>query len=832
MKKTIKGLFTTLCAGVAIASVLVACGVTPEEKPEEETPKTAPTGLMLGNLTGTADDPEDTGEGTISVPYTVTLNTGATREHNMTVRPAGADTAFAWTVGTIEGEQFTASETSTVTVTQNDAKLTVNAGDTAGEYYVRGVAETGELTVYLKVTVNEYVPLTGITLDGFEKVENQDYDYYIKTAKGTNWDVGAGITERGQKLLDGEIFGGNQKPLHLNYFGNVYKFDFKATPANATNDEFILTPADKTIFEANSDGTWTAKAAGETIVTVTNSENEASVKLKVEVVDTIYPGILKSAYDAVTAKTDLDWYFDGNADDKPGTLAKLDAWNIVMNKTTSHIDGDDGNQKAFYLGDPDRPYGIDLESRIDSNTPVSTSDTLALAWTKAVIAAGANKLYAFIGNNNKTFGKYRIMMVDGEGNTYPVTDGWQEQGADGSGTRYDFDVPAGAKGKTVAIVIESALNTKGENYELHIKGVWIDLPITRVAFKEQEVTVTQGSTFTPELIINPSKVIDDRMTYSVTSGDASKITFESGEITVAKDAPIGDYTIKVASQADPTVTATLALKVEAYVDLTAFTAQYAQRSGAKADLAGAEFNEKQGATPYVLDFGYAPDNASVKGFDVAYGTEGVAIVKTTTEDNVTTHTLEFRNPGTTTVTITPKAEEGASMAVTFNVTVRAGQVLNWANKDAILKTEGGWTKAGDGDSGVGEGVDLNGTSSDVENKGRISYSVNLKEKDMNTLALGVRSFVRSGETNCLMYVSVTKEDGSTKRILASNYEYATGTDTIKVVNSDTEDPDKKFERRNEFIFDLGEFADLDEDVTITIGVDDGTHCVIMDVKLS
>ncbi len=808
---------------LASGTALTAACAKPDNS-GDNTQKVAPTSLMLNNLTGDANGEE--GEGTISAPYTVSVAAGKTSVHNMTVRPVGADAAFDWTVGVIEEETFTESQSPAITVSQTEVSLTIQTGEQLGDYYVKGEAQTGDFEVYLKVSVTEYVALESFTLNGFEKVEGQEYDYVFKTAKGSTWDLNKGMTRRGQDLLDGKIFGGNQAPKNLTYYSNLYKFEFTPVPANATNTAWVMTAADPAMFKAEGDGSWTAAKAGETIVTVTNGANEASVKIKIEVVDTLYTGILKSEYEDYAANTNLDWYFDGDADEKELTLSRLHAWNLVVNKTTAAVDGDDNNQKIFYLGDPARPYGIDLESRIDSKTGVTPGTTLALAWTKATIPAGSDKIFAVIGNNNKNINRYRIVMVEGNGTVYPVTDGWVDKEADPTGTPVSYAVPAACKGKDVAVVIESTLTKTGDNCEMHLKGVWITLPVSDVEFKTKAAEASQGSVYQLDVQLSPSKVIDASIEYMVTSapqGGEGKISIdENGLATVAVDAPTGEYVIKAVSLANAHANDTFTLTVTGYNNLTGFTAKYTARNGQLTDLNGATFNEKQGAAGYVLSFGYLPENASVQDYTVTYSTENVARITTSENDahEMITY-LNFLVPGTTTVTVTPKAAEAAALAITFNVTVREGVVLNWDNKAAIIDEEKGWTVSGGWDSGVGEGADINGN-----NGGKLTYEVDLTEKDLATLTLGARTFVRPNETNSKMYVSVKLADGTETRVLASNYEYADGVDTILIDNSDP-----KFDQRNEFVFDLSAFADKGV-VTITIGADAGTHCVITDIQLS
>lgn len=148
-----------------------------------------------------------------------------------------------------------------------------------------------------------------------------------------------------------------------------------------------MTESNEGIFTLSSDGNWTADAAGSTVITVSNTSGEAEIKIKVDVVDTLYNGVLRSEYDEMEANAECYWNFDSNPDDYEATKAMLEDWQLVMNKTTSDPNGDDGNQKMFYLGTATRVYGIGLETQIDSSTGLSSGAVTALTWTKAAIPA-------------------------------------------------------------------------------------------------------------------------------------------------------------------------------------------------------------------------------------------------------------------------------------------------------------------------------------------------------------------------------------------------------------------------------------------------------------
>lgn len=145
-----------------------------------------------------------------------------------------------------------------------------------------------------------------------------------------------------------------------------------------------------------------------------------------------------------------------------------------MNKTTANPDGDDGNQKIFYLGTADRIYGVCLETRIDSSTGLSAGEVTALTWTKAHIPATATTMTVAIGNNDKTFGSYRITLVKADGTAKCVTDGWvlKSKPLDDGKPYAEYQIPDDFKDSDVAIVIETSLAQTDNNCELHFKGLW------------------------------------------------------------------------------------------------------------------------------------------------------------------------------------------------------------------------------------------------------------------------------------------------------------------------------------------------------------------------
>ena len=798
----------------------------------EAAPVVEPTGLIISNLTEDAN--ERTGTGTIADPYTVTVADGRSSVHTLTVQPAGADGVFTWTVGTVDGTTFTAGTDTLVTAAQSGNTLTITSGALAAEkdqdiYYIQGKAQTGELTVYIKVTVNKYVALTGITVNGLtEAPDGAEYDYVLNTAKGTNWNLDkvAGRLTSGMGKPENEIPGEGK----VDYYHSVNKFSLTATPAEATDKDWIIAEeGGANIFTANPDGTWSVTGTGETVVKITNVAEEASVKIKLTVADTVYPGVLKSKYDAATAETNLDWAFDDHADDQQMTARSLlNKWYFAMNKTTGSPDGDDGNQKIFWLGGGARPYGFDLEMRLDTDTGAKVGDTLALAWTKATIPAGATTLQAIIGNNNKDFTKYRIVLVKEDGASYVISgNGWIVKESDGNGTRVEYDIPADCKGQTVAIVFEAGLTKAGENAEFHCKGVWINVPITGITLAETTTSLSRGSAdYQIRYFTTPSKVIDDSVTYTVSTevagGDGKVTVDENGNVAIALDAPLGDYTVTVTSTVNPEATAALTITVTGYNAVTAFTGTYTDRTGTHDFESGqTEIRGKKGADAITLAFSFQPVDASVQSYTITYKDNNADTAAASSNVvAISDGKLNFAYAGTVEVTVTPDAEEAASMAIVFTVTVVEGTVLNWDGKDAILNGESEnnpdkWNMTG-GNRGVGEGADIHNDG----NKSKESYlekEITLTA-DMDTLVVYARIFAgQQGGDHEDMIMKITVGDEEI---------FLMGTESDRATLHD----DSSGEQKTPFYFDISKFAG--QTVTIRITNISSWHCVIQQITIS
>ena len=628
----------------------------------------APTGVSISNTSG--------GVGELDDPYTVSFSAGKTSEHNFVVRPSDADTAFVWSVGTLEGGNFTVDEDAALNVSQSNGKLVFTC-DEVGAYSVRGEANVGDFAVYINVDVTEYTALTGIVADDLTESSEAEYDYYFKTAKGTTWDMTNGMAGRADAIMSGADGKSQyQLPLNLTYYPNLYKITFTAEPENATDTVWVMSYSEEGIFTLNTDGSWSANAAGSTIITVTNTSEEASIKIKVDVEDTLYNGVLKSEFDKLEADTELFWNFDSNPDDWEYTKAMLSDWQLVMNKTTNDPNGSDGNQKMFYLGDPNRVYGICLETRIDSSTGLNAGAVTALTWTKAQISDTATSMTVAIGNNDKTFGSYRITLVKEDGTSVCITNGWIEKSkANDDGKPYaEYSIPESFRGQTVAIVIETSLAQVDNNCELHIKGVWINeyKAVESVTLAQASAQVGQGGTYKIEASVTPSDASYKTLTYEVTSfaqGGEGKVTVGGdGTINVAADAPVGEYKIKVTSTDNAEATAEFTLTVIEYVPVTTFTGSLIlngrEIAYEKGVLSGstirATFDETGIFTDPALTFDFKfNENASVRTYKIVSSEEGVVSIS----DGI----LTFTGAGTTTITVTP--DDNPELAFSFTVIV-------------------------------------------------------------------------------------------------------------------------------------------------------------------
>lgn len=650
------------------------------------------------DVTGVSISSTRGGTGTIADPYTVSMAESNSSEHTLVVRPNGADNTFTWEVGAIENGTFTAGGDA-ISATQDGTKLTITSTEQIGTYALRGTAQAGGFTVYLQVTVTEYTKLTGIEANLTED-STDEYDYVLVTAKGTSWDMTNGMSNRGETILAGGAGKTQyQIPLeeNLTYFASLYAMTFTPVPAEASSTTWVASYSTEGIFTLDpNSGTWSADAAGETIVTVTNVPEEASITIKVTVEDTLYTGILSSAYAAETTSDKTGWNFDGFPDpwgegDAEKAMALYSDWNLVMNKTTSDAgstaEGGDGGQKIFYAGDPDRVYGVDMELRVDSSTGLNanTDNTIALMWAKVNMPAQATTFTIKIGTNtgNKDFLNYRVVFVAGDGSVSDISGGWIAKEEDGTGTNATYTIPESAKGKEGALVIEYALSKANDNIEAIVKDIQIATytPVESVTANPDAASVGQGGQYTIQTAVAPANATDKSLTYAVTTapatGNTTDITVNSnGVISVSPDAVPGAYTITITSNDNDEATDTFTLTVTKYVAVTEFKGILTLGGrevnyGTAGQLDGAALTASYDANGFYTDpaLTFAAqfnENASVVTYSVAVNGTGVAW-------NADNNTFTFNAVGSSEITITPTDNE--ALAITFTVNVVEYQLV-------------------------------------------------------------------------------------------------------------------------------------------------------------
>lgn len=644
------------------------------------------------DVTGVSISSTRGGTGTIADPYTVSMAESNSSEHTLVVRPNGADNTFTWEVGAIENGTFTAGSDA-ISATQDGTKLTITSTEQIGTYALRGTAQAGGFTVYLQVTVTEYTKLTGIEANLTED-STDEYDYVLVTAKGTSWDMTNGMSKRGETILAGDAGKTQyQIPLeeNLTYFASLYAMTFTPVPAEASSTTWVASYSTEGIFTLDpNSGTWSADAAGETIVTVTNVPEEASISIKVTVEDTLYTGILSSAYAAETTSDKTGWNFDGFPDpwgegDAEKAMALYSDWNLVMNKTTSDAgstaEGGDGGQKIFYAGDPDRVYGVDMELRVDSSTGLNanTDNTIALMWAKVNMPAQATTFTIKIGTNtgNKDFLNYRVVFVAGDGSVSDISGGWIAKEEDGTGTNATYTIPESAKGKEGALVIEYALSKANDNIEAIVKDIQIATytPVESVTANPDAASVGQGGQYTVQTTVAPANATDKSLTYAVTTapetGYTTDITVNSnGVISVSPDAVPGAYTITITSNDNAEATDTFTLTVTEYVAVTEFNGALSLGGrevnyGTAGQLDGAALTASYDANgiytdPALTFAAQFNENASVVTYSVAVNGTGVAW-------NADNNTFTFNAVGTSEITITPTDNEDLAISFTVNV---------------------------------------------------------------------------------------------------------------------------------------------------------------------
>ncbi len=805
----------------------------------------APPAVLVSGIIVSTDD-ED-GEGTEENPYKVTVAQGNSIEIPYLVQPNNADDkSMLWS----------APEGSGLTLDDQGNKLVVSAAADGTSATIKGVTnDASDIEVYISVTVQEYNPVEGIAASGLLASSEEGIDYVFETALGTSWDMTAGILHRGQELLSGNIFGGMQAPRNLTYFPTLQNFGLTVAPENATDPTILISYTDDSVFKLESNGTWTALKAGETVITVSSyTEPDVLVKIKVIVNDSLYRGITLDAFNTATVSVNTKWNLDADHGTE-AQFARYDDWHLVMVHSNEVRGGTgiDNNQKIFYMGSSDRPYGICLENNVGSQYGAGAlNESASLMWAKLAIPEGAVTFNVKIGNNDKVHGQYRVVFVEADGTQTVLTNGWVGFTNGPSESTQKLVLPDAIKGKTGAMVIEHRVTEADNNAELQVKVMEFEgqVDVTGVNLDKSEGKYKPGQSFTLKGSVSPSNATNDKVIYVLGAdavGNGITLDAATGAVTVGEDTPAGVYHLYALSHENPDIKAeyTLTVTVEE-IEVNVWNGKSEILDGVsdvkwvidgKADLGvgeGADIkidgNEwsalvldgrKIKETSFILTFGarvFHRDGETYPKFVVKVNGEVVRGIGQS-EDwfYVDTDATQYCSYDLSKwIGQTVKIEIGITQGthavvqhISFKGTTAA---LNWANKSE-LKDESvdPWVHTGDCDAGVGEGYDIMHTGSTLYNSFLIGEYYN------SQFTFGARVFHRDGETYPEIKLIVTDASGVEHLIRANGVD----ADTVYVDTDATQ----------RFTYDLSAFAGQEVKIAITLD-NNATHCVITDISMA
>lgn len=617
------------------------------------------------------------GEGTLDTPYVAEVAYMQSVQLSFTVSPTSAvNKNVVWDVVDINEDVVTiVEEANKVIDIENETvtRVTIMGVAELGTGYLRGTAQDDSgVVVYVQLNIVAFTPVSNI--DTPRLLEGDNTDYVFRTAVGTQWDMSGDELARKDELIAGTAGpGAGQAVDDMTYWPQLYNFAFTVLPDNATDPTLLFEYSVPGIIQLNADGTWEALAAGTTIVTVKSFTNQdVLLTIEVTVEDSLYPGILMSAFNDLPVSAYSEWNFDDNPDNlrtRP-LLVEWQAVQMQVNTLRGEV-GIDGNQKIFYLGQPDRVYGVALESRVEEGRG-DINKTTALYWNKVMIGADATTMEIVIGNNDKVHNQYRIVMVTSDGTVFTLKDWTSLETPNGSSRVNDIVIPEGVKGETVAVVIEQRLTEKDNNAELHIKGIWINqyTPVTDVSLSVSEGTYGQGASFTLTPTISPVNATDKRVTFTVSPSEQGVTVDANGNVLIATDAVIGTYMIRALSLDNTQLSADFSLTVETNVPLTTFSIvgindqETIQATfGSIMGLDNREINLTD--VPIILEFAFN-DGASNQSWDASISGSSVSL----SDQGV----LTFLSVGQSDVTITPAGNP--ALAISFTVDVVAYDPLN------------------------------------------------------------------------------------------------------------------------------------------------------------
>jgi len=807
------------------------------ERPSTET-------VLVESIFVSTDDEE--GEGTLENPYKVTLAQGSSLELSYAVSPKNAtDKTFTWSV---------VDEGTGIEFADNGIRLTISAATDATSAMVEGKANDGsDVKVYISVIVEAYNPVTSLSSSTLLASEEEGIDYVLVTALGTKWDMSGDMLARGQDLLDGKIFGGSQAPRNLLYWPSLQNFGIQVGPENATDKSILVSYSNEGIIRVDVDGAWTALAAGETIVTIASyTEPDVAIKIKVTVKDSLYAGILKEEYESTSASLLSSWDLDANHN-TDAQFARYDDWHLVMihtNQTRGQV-GDDNNQKIFYMGQADRPYGICLENNVGKNSGGSLTDAASLMWAKLTIPSNAQTFNVKIGNNDKVHGQYRVLWVKEDGTAVELTAGWIGFTTGPSESTIKLELPAEIKGTTGAMVIEHRVTEYDNNAELQVKVMKFEgfNAVTSVVLSKTEGTYKPGQMFKLQAAVKPDNATNDKVVFFMAEGSADKgITVdETGLVTIGDAVANGEYVIVAAAAENTTIKAEFKLTITADEIVPnkwegkseildgvqgvkwTIVGETDAGVGEGADIKVTGSNtwsslklegKKITADAFMLKFGarvFHRDGETYPKFVIKVNGEVVRGVGQT-EDwfYVDTDATQYCSYDLSKwmgqrVTVEIGITQGTHAVVQYIEFYGTDAAREWANKSELQDANvDPWAHNGNVDAGVGEGYDIRSTGSYIYNSFLIGAGYN------SQFTFGGRVFHRSGETYPEVYLVVVDASGAEHRITANGAEN-------DYVYFDTD-------AVQHFTYDLAAFAGQTVEIRLVLK-NDATHCVFTDIKM-
>ncbi|MCI6788785.1 MAG: hypothetical protein MR606_02920 [Mollicutes bacterium] len=508
---------------------------------------------------------DESGEGSLEKPFNLKGAQGETLQIPFTVLPNNASNkTLRWEVGRIVNGAFKLDNETGVTVeaAQSPAKIMLGA-KTEGNVALK-VSTTDESNIvnYVNIVVESYIPVSDIAVNGLLKSESTEYDYIFKTAKGTNWDMSGSQLKRGEELLKGNVVGGLQAPRNLTYWPTLYNFNIQVNPLEASDPAFTVESNNENVFKLKTDGTYEIVNDGEALVTIkSHAQKDVETKVKVEVAKTLYDGILQSEYDKKEVSTLSSWDLDSDhATD--AQFKRYDDWNLVMMQANSRRgdEGIDSNQKIFYMGEPTRPYGIDIENRVDSNSGVDATKASGMMWAKLQVPQKAKTFNIKLGSTgSKAQGEYRVLFVLEDGTKHILTGtdngGWKGFSGPNEESTIKLELADSIKGKNGAMVLEHRVPTKDANAELSIKKLNFEGQVdpTGITISKNSGTHKPGDSFNLLAKVTPDNVTNGAIRYYVDPDSVNKgITIDNnGQVNISETTPEGNYSVWAESVANP-----------------------------------------------------------------------------------------------------------------------------------------------------------------------------------------------------------------------------------------------------------------------------------------